>query len=293
VEFTADVITLALTYGVLNNLDVGALVPYVLLNRQGDVDLTVSAAGTVTITPTDPTVAPTTEAVSTVNPVTVSDDFDDDFDGFGDIILFVKLQLLSETGLIGDSPAPLDLALQVELKLPTGDEDEFLGTGDTDVAGRLILQKEIIQPLLRVRGEVGYNVSGTGSEFDTVEGKLGLEFVALPSLAFSVEAIVQDSDEFGSIIDGVVGAKLNTFFESSIFGGVRFPLNDNGLRSSIAPIIGLEKTFRRPFGGDTLDDLPPRDLPPDYVPFEDAPKPEPAPTMRPEPEPLPPPQRAV
>lgn len=272
VVFTADVITLSLTYGLLDRLDIGALVPFIFLNTTGKADLTVEASGsTIDVSTGEVLIDPDTgEPRSGSRTFKIRDEWDRDYEGFGDTILFAKYQLLSEAGLFSDdgSPDPVDLALQVELKLPTGQENEFLGTGKTDLAFRLLIQRSIIAAVLYARAEVGYNRSGLGNDFSTFEYKAALEWAPTLSLSLTAEIIGQDSREFKSVVDGVLGGKYNFPNGVVVFAGVRFPLTDNGLRFAYAPMIGFEKTFLQAFArNEDLASLPPRNLP-EFEPLE-------------------------
>jgi hypothetical protein len=256
VIFRADVITLALTYGLFERVDVGALVPYIFLKTEGRATFSYTATTSVSL----PNPAIVTEDV--VSADTFSGKWSRDEDGFGDMVVFTKFQALSQAGRFGPNHdrAPVDLAFQVEVKLATGDEGEFLGTGKTDLAGRVLVQREVIPAKMRLRGEAGYNYSGLDSDFSTWEFKTGLEWLALANLAFSAELIGADSQAFGLIVDGVLGGKYVFANDVSVFAGLRFPLNENGLRFYSAPILGVEKTFGRVFGGDVAS-LPERNLP--------------------------------
>lgn len=271
VEFEADVITLALTYGLLENLDIGALVPYIFLTTRGKIiaEVTESGSGrfgifnTTTGDPIEGTVFLNVDAFT--GSVDDEEKFDRDFDGIGDIILFTKWQILSQQGLPKRVEAPLDMALQLEVKLPTGDDEEFLGTGETDVALRVLLQRMVSQNII-ARGEIGYNYSGINSEFSTVEAKLGGEYQITPKVSVSGEFIYSYSEEFESIIDAVVGTKLAITRDFRVFGGVRFPLNDNGLRYDWSPIVGMEYTFSPRVRSDSIEEMP--DEMPEEMPDE-------------------------
>jgi hypothetical protein len=186
-----------------------------------------------------------------------SGSFDRDFDGIGDVIIFSKWQVLSQHGLPMREKAAYDMAWQAEIKLPTGDEEQFLGTGETDVALRVLLQREISNKI-RMRGELGYNRSGLGSEFNTYEYKIGGEWVMIHKLAASVEIIGSYSREFSNVIDIAAGAKLEVSRDVKVFAGVRAPLNDSGLRYGFSPIVGIEYVYSRPPAG--MDGLEPLDM---------------------------------
>jgi hypothetical protein len=250
VEFKADVITLSLTYGLLDNLDIGALVPYVVLQTSGEVEIKVRQS--INIQPSlNGTDLPVTLPARSDR--TFKGSFDRDFDGLGDIILFTKWQLFSQYDLPNKVKGPVDLALQGEVKLATGDDARFLGTGNTDGALRVLLQRELAGGL-RLRGELGYNYSGLGSEFSTWEYKAGGEWELRNNLAASAELIGSYSREFGGVVDVAAGAKWSVSNDFKIFAGVRAPLNDNGLRYSYSPIFGVEYVFSRP-PAMSMDDL--------------------------------------
>ncbi len=111
--------------------------------------------------------------------------------GFGDLRLSVGWQLLREAG-----PSPGSAALRVSLKLPTGDSDQLLGSGSTDLALSLTGQREYplengrfsayasLGALFMTDGEVledqRRNLAGFGS--------LGLGWAPLEWLALKIQA---------------------------------------------------------------------------------------------------------
>lgn len=298
VEFTADVVTIALTYGLMDHLDVGALVPLINLRNEGNAAYKITQSLSVT----QINELGEVQLVNARQTDKFYGSWDRDYSGPGDVILFAKQQLMSQAGLMGEKAwkAPLDLAATAELKLPTGDENKFLGTGKTDFALRVIAQREIIPARMRARAELGYNISGLGSEFSSFDYKFGMEYVATTALAFSGEVIGSRSDAFHHIVDGVLGAKYNFPHDVAVFGGFRFPISDNGLRFDWAPIIGVEKTFVRPFerkqpeaeaaptaeppaeGQPAPAPAPGEEGAPEFTPLESAPAPAPAPGGAPE-----------
>lgn len=87
--------------------------------------------------------------------------------GLGDVVLAGSWQLLSQT------PARPRVDLTGKIKLPTADEDKNLGTGETDYAAQVDLEKGSFF------GFVGYRVYGDppGIELDNVVyGLAGLSF---------------------------------------------------------------------------------------------------------------------
>lgn len=270
VSFTADVFTLALTYGLLDRLDVGALVPYIFIRTTGRANFQVhtTVSGSINGSPNGTILSQTSK---------FKGGWDVDSSGFGDVILFSKLQILSQAGAIGSqhTPAPIDLAAQLEVKLPTGAESKFLGTGKTDVALRLLAQRSILENII-IRSEIGYNRSGLSNDFNTIEYRLGAEWAPIVPLAFSAEVIGSYSHAFHNVLDGVVGTKYLFPNDFSIFAGLRVPLNENGLRFRYAPIVGVEKTFHHFLQRTDMASLPPREMPE----FKPAPAPAAAPAAQ-------------
>lgn len=288
VEITADVVTLSLTYGLLDRLDVGVLAPYIFLNSKGKADLSVRSDDQNAIAIVGPDADGDGFADSTVYTdilsLSAGEEFsgswDRDYEGFGDVVLFAKFLILSQQGVVGN-PAPFDLAVQFEVKTPTGNEDDFLGTGEWDFAGRLVGQYEILENVLRARGEIGFNRSGLGADYSTFEYKLGAEYVPFDrvDLAFSAEAIGRESNLFSSQVDGVVGTKYSpgkqfpALRRMAVFAGLRFPFTRNGLGYAPSPILGAEYTFERPIerllGEETEAPEAPAEGLDDFVPLDD------------------------
>ncbi|OPZ08010.1 MAG: hypothetical protein BWZ08_01465 [candidate division BRC1 bacterium ADurb.BinA292] len=246
VEFDADVVTLTLIYGLLENVDIGALIPYIWLTTRGEVEIKVDQSvvleSEVNLEGSDtPLIVPLGAASSTRK---FKGEFDRDFDGIGDIILFTKWQILSQFGLPKRTKAPLDLALQFEVKLPTGDEDEFLGTGHTDLALRMLMQRELTKRFI-LRGELGGSISTLGSEYSSFDYKLGIEGLITNDLAGGVELIGSYTRAFESVLDAAASLKYSVTRDFKVFAGVRVPLNDNGLRYDYSPIVGFEYVFQR------------------------------------------------
>lgn len=82
-------------------------------------------------------------------PLLFRDDPDGSSFGFGDVVIGTKYRLL------GDPAADSGLSASLEVKLPTGDRDRGLGSGETDVDLRLragwVLAREIIYANLGYR----------------------------------------------------------------------------------------------------------------------------------------------
>ena len=110
--------------------------------------------------------------------------------GFGDLRLSSAWQLIKE-----DGPSPGTAALRVGLKLPTGDSDQLLGSGSTDLSLEISGQRETpveqgtlaafasLGALLMSKGEVIKNRQRSAAVF----GSLGIAWGPYDWLAFKLQ----------------------------------------------------------------------------------------------------------
>lgn len=125
-------LTMTGVFGVTDRLDVSAAVPVVNVNMSGErLD---TYRGTALLQ---------AQADATVS-------------GLGDVIARVKYNVLRRGGS--------GLALGGEFRLPTGDSDNLLGTGETVVVPRLVGSVEGSR--VGVHGNVGYGFGGLSDELD-------------------------------------------------------------------------------------------------------------------------------
>jgi hypothetical protein len=160
--------------------------------------------------------------------------------GIGDIILRTKYNLLR------DRPGLPDLAIVGDIKLPTGDEDELLGTGDTNLRALLVVSRTF--GLLTPHVNFGYEWTTGGSEQNNVRYVAGLDARVLPSLTLAADVLGRwepSGDGIGdSIVDLGLGARWNIFRTFLLNAGVQLPLNRNkGLRANVIWTVGVENTF--------------------------------------------------
>lgn len=232
-EIDSRVLTFTGSYGVTDRLDVSAAVPFVELSLDG------TRVNTYRGTPTVQAVA---EATSR---------------GFGDVAVRAKYGLFS-SGTSG-------IALAGELRLPTGREEDLLGTGKAAFSALLIGSSE--------HGPVGYhgNVSLSGgglanelayrgaltysaSERVTLVGELvGRRYgeagritqVRVPhAMIGGVDTIrLISEDSTLSTASVVVGAKWNVTSTWILSGHTQLPMTDRGLRSGAVTLIGLDYAF--------------------------------------------------
>ncbi len=220
--------TLAATYGVTDNLDVGILVPIV------NVKFRVKSNARIINSPDNPTPEVHTFAGALDNPF---DEASGDATGIGDIVLRAKYHLLSSE--------IVDVSGAVLTQLGTGDASNFLGRGSTSIRPFLILSRTFFN-VFTPHINLGYEVTvdrGNRNSFEYVAGfEVGSEqFTAsldlLGSHRFRSENIGRD------LLTGSLGVKWNPFRQFVLALNAQIPLNDSGLRSNLITTLGVEYSF--------------------------------------------------
>jgi len=259
-EATTNSFNFFLTYGVIDNLDIGVVLPFVSVKaagrRQLFWDLTRSfqddPVGSALDFPEGPIGVRDRIARRTF-----------EASGIGDILLRAKFSPLQRPGSA--------FGVAVDLRLPTGDEDNLLGTGKA--SGRfLALGSTAVGSRTSVYGNAGYTAGGQSDEVNYVGGvdvALGSR-KQLTVAASLIGQVVQDGigfdtlrtfDRVGTtgirvtfdrqivstdtlhVMNAAVGAKFHLTGRWLLTGSVLFPLNDAGFRGGATPIIGLDHTW--------------------------------------------------
>ncbi len=225
------------TYGVTDQLDLGISIPLVY------VDMDVSASARVVSSPQNP--------FSQINPVTgkrftpfhqfsnVSGDRPIDSVsgsavGIGDVLLSAKYYVLDRERF--------DLSGALQVKLPNGDQDDFLGTGSTTIRPFLIASADIGE-LVRVHVNAGYKFDLGDGKRDNINYAAGFE-VGNQTIT-GVFDFIGSNEFFGDgmgddIYDAAVGFKWRALDNMIVTGNVLIPLNSQGLRSDFIGLIGVE-----------------------------------------------------
>lgn len=195
-----------------------------------------------------------------------------DASGLGDVILRAKYAFGPQDGQ--------RVLFSGDLRLPTGDEEDLLGTGKTAV-------RAIVGTSRRLGENASFNANGgftVGGLTDEINFSLGTEVAVLPAkqmtLTFDfigqnlrdavtdVSSIVTFDRVNSNLADGfqprrvivsaeafergqttllraAVGAKYAIGGNWLLTGSVLFRLNDNGFQAKVVPFIGLEHTWAR------------------------------------------------
>ncbi len=169
--------------------------------------------------------------------------------GFGDTVLRAKFRFL-DLFKAEDGKVPLEdkmeFALVGQVKFPTGDEDELLGTGDTDWRLLLVASKTF-DGWFEPHFNFGYEWNGTTSRRDAWIWAAGAAVKVADEVTLFADAIGKKKrrgEDIGdNIVDAAVGAKLNPFGNLIVTPAALIPLNEEGLRADWIPSIALEYIF--------------------------------------------------
>lgn len=232
-RISTDIVTLTGTYGVSDRVDIGAAIPLVHLSLEGErMDVyrgrsLLQASGVASVT------------------------------GLGDIALRVKYNLIRAPGR--------GLAVGAEALLPTGDEENMLGSGEFSIKPRLIYSVERGRVAIDtdfgysvggLSGQLGYGIAGTfiakpqimlvgelsGAWLQSV-GTLSETLSSHPRLA-GVRTIRLSADERSSSrLLAVGGVKWNPGATWLISANVMRRITTNGLTASWIPTLSVEYAF--------------------------------------------------
>lgn len=252
-DMSADVFAFYGTFGVTDWLDLSLALPVVSFDMRG------SSVGTVTPT-SDPAVhffGGTQE-----NPVLTADNqVFGSSSGIGDIVGRIKALIMQ-----GDN---WDFGALAEVQAPTGRQEDFLGTGEWNAKGLLIVSGTFAD--FSPHTNVGYEYRGSDLEQDLIEVILGFDQrlaswatlavdflgafrVGDRKLSFPESVTIEKPfkreiqvtnipNRADDVLDGSLGFKFRTGGGLIIITNVLVPLNDGGLRAGVIPTLGLEYTI--------------------------------------------------
>ncbi len=245
-------ITTGATFGLTNRIDVGVVVPFVMANLVGTsrarIESPLASSPHSFGTPDNPQQTATARADGTAS-------------GLGDVTGRVKVNLLQS--------ATTGFSLLGEVRLPTGDVDNFLGSGETIVramgvfssrqgnftphlnAGVLYRTGEVnttgvvinagFDQLLSPRATLAIDLLGNLQVGEGVEFPREAVFDVPAGLTVPLTNLPDLDDH---ILDLSVGGKFAASDNFRLITNVFVPLNSGGLRSSLGWTAGLELDFR-------------------------------------------------
>jgi len=260
VDLTEDIFALIATYGLTAEWDIGIVVPVTHIRLHAKSSLTIcdqaardflrpqcldqfgnrggTKIGDIPIHRFGPNSTP--PAVSLSDETAVSGGGDET--GLGDIILRTKYNFLRHY----DDLIP-DMAFLVELKLPTGDEGQLLGTGGTNVTGLLVASKTYAR-WFTPHVNLGYEINTKDTRESAIRYALGFDARLLPELTLAA-GIIGRAKPNGTgtgdhIVDLSLGVKWNPIKSLILRTNFQIPLDKNsGLRADFIPTVGIEYIF--------------------------------------------------
>ena len=258
-KLKSDTAAIFFNYGVTNRFDLGLAVPVVRV----EMDLTYRA--TILDFATG-VVSPTTHVFATGSK---TQDFNaqGSASGIGDIVVRGKYALAGGTGG--------GLAVGVDLRLPTGDETNMLGAGETQ-ARFVLIASSPLRRMVSPHVNIGYTVA-SGELKDQFNYVGGIEIApaaritvvadvlgrtvrdtlktidrstthtfqqgpAAPVQTTTLEGIGFESGTLHSVL-GTAGVKVNPWRSLLISAHLLFPITDAGLRSRVTPVVGFDYAF--------------------------------------------------
>jgi hypothetical protein len=239
-DITTDLFVLTANYGILDTLDVGIAVPIV----RTEIDVRGVATVNRLATAAQPAIHRFLDGSDTME-VRASDEST----GIGDIILRGKWNFLRSQRV--------SLAAAMDLRLPTGDEDELRGLDTVRVSPFFIASASIfgISPHVNL----GFDIGDTSKIDNEFFYRVGFDWAIVRPVTFAFDVLgryIIDNDRpkagrpLGStetsedhIASAAFGVKVNPWRNLIVLFNLLVPLNNTGLRDDVTPLVGLEWTF--------------------------------------------------
>jgi hypothetical protein len=225
-DISQDVFVLYGTYGITSNWDMTLILPVVHTHALATSDATIiynSVTGPLVHTFVG---APT-------SPHSVSGG---DASGIGDLILHTKYNFLR-----GDPTLP-DLAVAGAVKTPSGDANNLLGTGGTDLLGLFILSKQINWAAPHLNA--GYQHAFGGFDKSAFVYAAGADFTFHPKVTTIVDFVGRVYSANQQLHDVGLGLKWNPIGNNIFSVNFLLPINKNsGLRSDFVATVGYQTIF--------------------------------------------------
>ncbi len=264
IDVNANILALFATVGVTNNLDIGVAIPIVNVSLRGEAKAVINSV----------TLDVLGEAAHRFNADgfnPILEDiipYDESAFGLGDIAFRFKYNFLRKWDLV--------TAVLIDIRVPTGDEKNFLGTGKTNIRFSYIISKRLgnFTPHLNL----GFDRRSANLDSDELEFIVGFDQRIVSGVNFAAElmgevdindrealVLLPGSATIGPLPGGPNGQivdlsniperdndnSLNASFgirvaasERFLFlGNVLVPLNGGGLRSTFVPTVGLTLSF--------------------------------------------------
>lgn len=255
----SDTTSFLVNYGVTNRLDVGLAVPLVRVTMDLAYEARILDFATATVSPTTHLFANGTKSQTFTSA--------GDASGVGDVVVRSRYSFVQQGGN--------GVALGVDVRVPSGDADNMLGTGAAQTRVFLIASQA---GRLSPHVNVGYTASSNSTSVpNAVNYTGGLEYGLNRKATLNVDLVGRSSRNSlrlmsttvphsyqqgptapvqqttlagiavtpGSVntVIGAFGAKVNVWRNLLLSGHLLLPFNDAGLRSRATGVIGFDYTF--------------------------------------------------
>jgi outer membrane putative beta-barrel porin/alpha-amylase len=260
-DLKSDIASVFANYGVTDRFDVAVAIPLVRVGLDASVTSTIVRLATGS--------NPTIHLFQGSDPNVLRRAQGGNANGIGDVLLRTKAKLFQGSGG--------GFAAAVDLRLPTGDEEELLGTGETQA--KIFGIASVTAGRLSPHVNFGYTFS-TGDLPDEINYTVGFDAVLAPRLSFAADIIgrtLRDAGRFEEVTRtfsfvtledpagaplrttdrqqlqfrqgdlnlalGAVGFKLNLGGTVLFTANFLFSLTEAGLRPGVTPVFGFDYAF--------------------------------------------------
>jgi hypothetical protein len=272
-ELSADIVSLSANYGITNRFDVGVVLPIANIDMAASLATRLVRLGSEKNPVINGTPIHAFRDGGQVNPDTPRESAS--ATGIGDMLVRAKYGIFSAHD--GEAGA----AVALDLRLPTGDEENLLGTGTTQARFSFIGSTAFGRLYPHVN--VGYTISGKGfvneiaptlQQPDEANYVFGFDSAVTSTLTVAADVVGRTLldpsgftdlertfqcascpplsptyEEFSlsngntNILLGSAGVRFNPTRNLLISAHALFPLRKSGLVDNFTPVIGLEYAF--------------------------------------------------
>ena len=267
-NINSEIFAFTFSFGVLDNLDISLAIPIVNVSLSGTARAIIDTYSYGRLNPARPEFqgASHTFGGTMLDPILEADTtFSNSTNGIGDVAVRVKYVFLQNP--------TVNMAAMLDARIPSGDQANFLGTGDPNFRVLWIMSGRFGE--FNPHFNFGYDQRGASLDSDEFEYIIGFDQKLSNNATFAIDLLGTydlDTDERVVLLPGSVeilepfeGGQATRFFDLSnipdatrdntldlsvglryapsekivIMGNILTPLNDHGLRSSIVPTLGI------------------------------------------------------
>jgi hypothetical protein len=232
IDIEQDVYALFSNWGVTDTFDLGLVVPIVRVEATAFSVAEVMIAGDASTIGGNPVHSFENDPSLAISETGGTET------GLGDVLVRGKWNFANADAGFAD------MALLVDVTLPTGDEKKLLGTGETQFRGMFIASKLMgrVTPHLNI----GYSAATSNSALEKLTYAVGFDTRVTPKFSFAADVLGRYNPHVKNIgnhiVDLALAAKFNPFAKRNmpLNAFVSIPLNDDGLRADFIWGLGFD-----------------------------------------------------